>query len=636
MAKKKELFLEEAVLDDLAQEFDSLELPLSERAFRLMLALVFLVGAVVAGDVVFLGWWKQDFWSERALVNASQITTLRAERGVILDRFGEPLSQNLPSFRLNIKLSELLKDEKERGETFDTLESILGLSDGYIEDLVKNVNLERQNVLTIARQVSVEQVIRIKNLNLSGVQIENDFARRYPEGEIFSHLIGYVGPVDKNDLTNDPSLSLNEIIGKSGLEAYYDKELRGEDGEIINYRNAKGEIIGEKLLKNPAPGQQLYSTIDAEFQTYFYNRLKQGLDFVGSRAGVGIAINPQNGEVLAMVNLPSFDNNKIKSEDLVNPWKPLFNRAIAGTYPPGSTIKPLVATAALKENIITPEKEIYSAGYIEIPNPYDAEHPSRFLDWRPHGWVDLYSALARSSNVYFYIMGGGLPSDSQPRGILRGFENPKGLGIEKLKQYWQKFGLGERTSIDLPSENKGFLPDPSTKEKSTKEIWRIGDTYNVSIGQGDLLVTPLQLLNCIAIISNGGKIYKPFVAKKIVDAEGKVIKETQAQVVKDFSAELGGEIEEVQKGMIDAVSRSYGTAYSLADLGFPIAAKTGTAQIEANTKINALFVGYTPTDKPELAVLVLIENAREGSLNAVPVAKDVLRWYYWNRIANRE
>ena len=632
---KKELFLEEAVLDDLAQDLETLELPLSQRAFKLVTVSFVIIIAVVASRLLFLAAWEGDFYKERALINVGQVTTFRAQRGIIFDRFNQSLVKNLPAFRLNLKLVELFKDNEERIKAIKTLEEVLNLRPGYIEELLKEVDLERQNSLTIARQLSIDQVIKIKNLNLPAVQIEDDFKRQYFEGEIFSHLIGYIGPVDKNDLKKSPYLSFNDIVGKSGLEAYYDRELRGEDGEIMGYRNVKGEIIDNKLLKNPTPGEQLYSTIDAEFQSYFFKRLKQALGSLGSPVGVGIALNPKTGEILALVSLPSFNNNKIESEALNNPYKPFFNRAISGVYTPGSTIKPLVALAALRENIITPDKEIFSAGYLEIPNPYQPDNPSLFLDWKPHGWVNLYSAIARSSNVYFYSLGGGLASNYQPRGILRGFEseNINGLGIEKLKEYWQKFGLGKKTGVDLPSENEGFLPDAQSKEKNRGEIWRLGDTYNVSIGQGDLLVTPLQLLNYISAIANAGKIYQPFIVKKIVAEDGKIIKEINPFLIEDYSSDIEI-IKKVQQGMIDTVEKSYGTAYLLADLPVSVAAKTGTSQIESNTKINAFFVGYAPSQNPEIAILVLIENAREGSLNAVPVAKDVLEWYYINRMQN--
>jgi len=193
--------------------------------------------------------------------------------------------------------------------------------------------------------------------------------------------------------------------------------------------------------------------------------------------------------------------------------------------------------------------------------------------------------------------------------------------------------LGKKTGVDLPSENEGFLPDAQSKEKNRGEIWRLGDTYNVSIGQGDLLVTPLQLLNYISAIANAGKIYQPFIVKKIVAEDGKIIKEINPFLIEDYSSDIEI-IKKVQQGMIDTVEKSYGTAYLLADLPVSVAAKTGTSQIESNTKINAFFVGYAPSQNPEIAILVLIENAREGSLNAVPVAKDVLEWYYINRMQN--
>ncbi len=614
---KQDLFLEEAVLDDLAQGFNPLELPLSQKAFKLVGMAIFLVVTVVILRILFLGGWQNKFYSQQALVNASQITTVRAERGIIFDRFNKPLVKNLPSFRLSLKLAELFKNKDERTQTIENLQNILNLPPNYIENLIGEVNLEKQNSLTIIRQLSVEDVIKIKNLNLPAVQIEDDFKRQYTDGEVLAHIIGYTGSVDRNDIENNYSLSFNDVVGKSGLEAYYDKELRGGNGETINYRNAKGEFIDNKLLENSTPGDQLHSTIDSEFQSYFFQRLRQGLNYLGSQAGVGIALNPQNGEILALFSLPSFDNNQIAGEVLASPYKPFFNRAISGAYSPGSTIKPLVAFAALAEKVINPEKEIFSPGYLDIPNPYNPDQPSRFLDWRPNGWVNLYSAIARSCNVYFYEVGGG-------------FGDIKGLGINKLKEYWGKFGLGRKTGIDLPSENDGFLPDIQTKEKAGG-IWRIGDTYNVSIGQGDLLVTPLQLINYISAIANGGKIYQPFIVKKITTEDGKVVKDLEPKILDDYSSD-SDIIKEIQQGMIDTVKKSYGTAYLLADLPFPVAAKTGTAQIQGNTKINAFFVGYAPIENPQIAILVLVENAKEGSLNAVPVAKDVLEWYYYNRI----
>ncbi|MCX6702875.1 MAG: penicillin-binding transpeptidase domain-containing protein [Candidatus Wolfebacteria bacterium] len=621
---KSNIYLDEAVLDDLAQDLDYLELPISKRAFRLLGWFVILSVLVVLGDVIYLNGFRGNFYSQKSLINASHVTMIGAERGIIMDRFGKPLSQNAPAFELSVKLADVMKDGDLRNKIAVSLEEALILPAGYIQDLFNSVNLEKQDSLIVARDLTVDQVLKIKNLNLTGVQIESDYKRQYPDGEIFSHILGYTGLVNKEDLAADSSLAINEIVGRTGLEAYYNKELEGVDGETLNYRNVKGEAMGQKLLKESSPGADIHTTIDADFQRYFYNRLKSGLALIGAKSGAGLAMNPETGEIISLISLPSYNNNKIESKYLIDSDKPLFNRAVSGQYSPGSVIKPLVAYAALKEGIISPDKKIYSPGYIELPNPYDPEHPSRFLDWRPQGWVDIYSALARSSDVYFYEVGGG-------------FEDQKGLGINKLKDYWGRFGLDQPTGIDLPFENKGVLADPAAKEKGGRGIWRIGDTYNVSIGQGDLVVTPLEILNYISAIANGGKLMKPYVAEKIVTNDNQTIMEKNSVVLADYSGD-SDIVRKVQKGMEDGVTKSYGTSYSLADLPFSVAAKTGTAQIQNNAKENAFFVGYAPASggnpdvKPAIAILVLVENSREGSLNAVPIAKDILRWYYENRL----
>lgn len=628
---KKDLFLEEAVLDDLAEGLEVLESPLSQKAFKMVAIFFAVIMVVVLGRMFFIGVWQNNFYSQRASVNAGTIKIVRAQRGIIFDRNGKPLVENVPSFRVNLNLIEFFKDVSARNKTIDDLEKILNLPTGQIEGLLKDVNLERQNSLTIARQLSVDQIIEIKNLNLPAIEVEDDFKRAYSGAGAFSHILGYTGSVDRNDLSGDPSLSFNDVIGKNGIEAYYNNYLQGENEEIISYKNAKGEVIDNKILKGQVSGDRIYLNIDADLQNYFYSQLKQTLSNLGSPAGVGIAMNPQNGEVLALINLPSFDNNKITSNDLTSSLKPLFNRAISGVYSPGSTIKPLVAYAALKENIINPDRQIFSRGYIEVPNPYFPDKPSRFLDWKAHGWVNIYSALARSSNVYFYALGGGLP-DSE-RSLIDNSIKIEGLGIERLKEYWQKFGLGKKTGIDLPFENEGFLPSVQAKEDSTGQPWRVGDTYNISIGQGDLVITPIQLISYISAIANGGKVYQPMVMEKIVSENGGTVKESQPEVSYDYSSDINI-IGEVQKGMRDAVQKSYGTAYMLNDLPMAVSAKTGSAQIENNKKTNAFFAGYAPSENPQITILILVEDASEGSLNTVPVAKSIMNWYYENRIKN--
>lgn len=598
---KNELNVEDLVFNKDRREQDYLELPLSRQTFWLVGLAILAVGLVVFGRSFYLNVVLGPFYQDRALANLHREVEIPAPRGVIRDRFGNPLVENKNSFSAFLNVADLLKSGGDLPGSVRQISEVLGSDGEELARFVDRANLEKRNYIPLARNISRSQAIALSSLNLDSVDITADYVRDYPTGPVFSHIIGYVGESDTS----------RDIIGKSGVESYYDQFLRGADGRMLVYRDAKGKVLDEKVAEAPRSGADIVTTIDADLQTFFYNRLKTALAFLGRDSGVGIALDPQNGEVLAMVSMPSFDNNTV-SKYLNGRNQPLFNRAISGQYTPGSAIKPLVALAALHENIVEPDFQVLSTGSIEIPNPYDPEKPSRFLDWKAHGWVDLYSALARSSNVYFYEVGGG-------------FERFKGLGIEKLRSYWQTFLLGQKTGIDLSSENSGFLPAPDEKEERTGQIWRIGDTYNVSIGQGDLLLTPLQLINQIASIASGGKMYRPKVLRTGANPE----------LILDYSG-WQEELAAVRKGMEDAVSKPYGTANMLAYLPMKSAGKTGSSQVANNTRTNAFFVGYAPAEDPEIAILVLIENSKEGSLNAVPVAKDVLEWYYENRIRNEK
>lgn len=593
-------------------DLDVLELPLARRVFSLLLGTAVVFSLIVLGRVSFLSFFNYDFYTRRSAMNSEKPITMPAIRGRIYDRFGNLLVKNESSFRLVLNPGLAKRRGLDLKETIAAVSGILWQDPAEFFAILGKTDLEKSALVTLAYNLSDREVGEIQKLANPALEIQDDYRRDYLRGPAFAHVLGYTGLGELNDLS-----------GKTGLEKYYDPVLSGEDGLRLMYRNAKGEILEEKLLDAPKHGEDIKTAIDSGLQEYFYNRLAQALRSLGRQVAVGIALNPQNGEVLALVNLPSYDNNVFtkrdararRSELLQAPFQPLFDRAVSGIYTPGSTMKPLVALAALSEGLIKPSDRVYSSGVLEIPNPYFPDQPSRFLDWKAHGWVDLHSALARSSNVYFYAVGGGIPPDVQNPSDIK-----KGLGIEKLKEYWQKFGFGEKTGIDLDSENSGFLPDPAEKESRTKDIWRLGDTYNVTIGQGDLLITPIQLISQIAAIANGGKIYQPH-----------LLLGSESNVVRDFS-DLAPYIKEVQKGMEDAVSKWYGTAYKLADLPVSVAAKTGSAQVANNTRTNAFFVGYSPAENPKIAILVLIENAREGSLNAVPVGKDVLDWYYWNRL----
>lgn len=618
MKKDSELHFEESVLDDTQHhDFDYLELPTSRKAFLLVTGLVVIISSLVLGKIGFLNIFNRNFYEARASANISREINLPIYRALILDRFHEALAKNKSSFSAFLNVTELLIEKSDLEAVIDNAVNILKLDKSELLNLIREIDLEKTNWVTLARNITNEETIALKGLNNNAIRIVDDYQREYIDGSVFAHVIGYTGIGQGQS-----------IVGKSGLEAQYDEMVRGTDGRYIFYQDALGKVVGEKIISEPEPSESLQVTIDADLQRYFYQRLKSGLEILGRDSGAGLAINPKTGEILAMVSLPSFDSNifvdRSRSDErrqiLDDKNEPLFNRTIAGAYSPGSAIKPLVALGALKEGVINPEAQIYSRGSLEIPNAYDPEHPSVFLDWKPHGWVDVHSALARSSNVYFYLVGGGLPQDIERNELVRGNYHDRGLGISKLNEYWRYFGFGKKTGVDLPSEVSGFLPDAEEKQSRTGDIWRLGDTYNVSIGQGDFLVNPLQLLAFIASVGNGGKIYKPFLKKG-----------TPHEVLVDYSS-LSSELREVQQGLEDAVSKSYGSSHSLASLPFLVAGKTGTPQIANRAKINAFFAGYAPAHDPDIAILVLVENAREGSLNALPIAKDIFRWYYENRL----
>jgi penicillin-binding protein 2 len=608
----------EDILTDRAAEEDFLEIPLSDRVFKNFLILTSVIFLLLFAQLLNLAAFNYSFYSKRAIANMSDVKIQAAPRGIITDRFGNNLVKNDPSFNAFLVPKSLPKSPDAQLTSIGQAGEILNLDENAVLGQIKEKDWSITDRLLLKNNLTHDELVNLSAANILGVEIEPSFSRDQIIPFKFAHVIGYTGLVNKNDLKNNPDLAIDDEIGRSGLEAYYDEYLRGMNGETMVLSNAQGKAENERTLRQAAPGGKLQTFIDRDLQSYFYDRLSEALRGLGRDVGVGIAMDPRNGEILSLVGVPSFDSNNI-NKYLTSANQPLFNRAISGVYNPGSTIKPLVATAALTEGILDPHHQIYSPGYLDVPNPYDPEHPSRFLDWRPQGWVDLYSALARSSNVYFYSVGGG-------------FGDQKGLGITKLKEWWQKFGLDQKTKIDLVGEDTGFLPDPDWKEKTKGEPWRLGDTFNVSIGQGDFAITPIELLDYISAVANGGKFYEPRVMSGIDDAGGNSIKKSEPTLLRDLSSEIGAALNEVRRGMRDGVTQTYGTSYLLHDLPVPVAAKTGSAQVSNNTKTNAFFVGFAPYDNPQIAILILVENAREGSLNVVPVARDVFSWYYENRL----
>jgi penicillin-binding protein 2 len=516
-----------------------------------------------------------------------------------------------------------------RGKIFDRNFQILVDSeqtfDVYIDlNKVKNFNFQNHKKifyrgnLIIIRDFEREQALSLMTSKIEGIKILPSFKRKYFIHEEMGNIIGYIGfPSEK-----DNNYYSEEFIGKSGLELTYQEYLRGLLGEVV-YK--KGKKIKET---NFLPGKNLILTIDYKFQKKAYELIDNYLKENNYKKAVFIALDPRSGEVISLISYPSYDptwfleNSEKVKQVLKDKNEPLFNRAIGGLYAPGSTIKLIVAAAALEEKIINPQTKIYAAGQIKIPNPYIPGTYSIFKDNKIHGWTDIKKAIADSVNVYFYVVGGGYPYsdlETDPPNL-----KIKGLGINLLNKYWRLFNLGEKSGIDLLGEKEGFLPSPETKAKNLFDpYWRLGDTYNVSIGQGDILVTPLQIALWTSVFATN-KIYQPFLVKKIIDENGKIIFERNPKILRENIIKEEN-LKIIQEGMRMTVTQ--GTAKILNDLPVKVAGKSGTPEIFGKKKLNAIFTGFFPYENPEIVMTLLIEDVPLGSVATLPLYKELVKAY---------
>ena len=604
-------------------EGSKLELPINPGVFRIFVVLSMLLIIVLVGRSFYLQVIKEGQYAKLSDQNKTRVYPIFSQRGIIYDQFSTQLVYNVPSFDLEVIFNDLPKKEEERQLVIEKISGIIGLAPQEIEDEIYQYLKKNQAGFVLSDNLSQENVLRLEAeaADIPGFVIVKNIVRQYVDGFYFSHLLGYLGRLNSQDLQNNPDYFLTEKIGKQGLELFYEEELRGQPGKKEIEIDALGSEKKETISQQPAAGHGLILTVDKNLQIKLFDELSQRLAAVKAKRAAAVALNPQNGAVLAMVSLPSFDNNLfakgISPEDFNNlsdnPYHPLLNHAIAGEYSPGSTIKPMIGAAALEEGIILPQTKISDfAGELIVVNQYDPSIIYRFGDWKAHGVVDIYSAIAESCDVYFYTIGGG-------------YGNIKGLGIDGIKKYLDFFNFGKILGIDLPGEKKGLIPDAVWKEQYKKEVWYTGDTYHLSIGQGDLLATPLQLATAISAIANGGKLYAPYLVDKIVDSDKNIIKQTQSLVLKEnFISSKNLEV--IRKAMRQTITA--GSAVALNDLNVAVAGKTGTAQVAGQKNSNALFVSFAPYENPQIALVILVEDAGEGSQVAAPVAKEVLDWYF--------
>ena len=615
---------EEILLDKKAAA--KLEIPLTKTGAFIIFIIAIMILTIFLARTFWLQIWQGDYYDLRASQNSIRFYYSQAPRGIIYDRNNEALTSNVPNFNLIVIPADLPKKQENLEDWISKISKILNKKDNAeIADFVKNLNKNSIEPVLLDSDLNQTTLVELETQlpNLSGLFLSKETKRDYLDGLYFSHLIGYTGKVTADNLKADSYYSLLDFIGKDGLEAQYEKELRGAPGKIAVSVNSDNSALRTLIAKEAQPGDNLILNINADLQKLLTDTINAKMAQTNTSGAAAVVLDVKSGEILSLVSLPNFDNNIFNSsivssvyQKLINNKnRPFFNRAISGFYPAGSTIKPFIASAALAENTIDPNYKIDDTlGYITIPNEYNPEITYTYRDWKAHGFVDMRRALAVSANVYFYEIGGG-------------YKNIKGLGIERIEKYLKLFGFGAPLGIDLLGEADGLVPNPTWKKAVKNESWHTGDTYNVSIGQGDVIITPLQLATAMAAIANGGTLWQPKLVSKITDLNNNTIKEFKPEAIRTNLVD-NDKLEIVREGLRDAVTE--GSVYLLKDLPIKVAGKTGTAQVSSNlnNKTNAWFTGFGPYENPEIALAIIIEGAGEGSTAAVPVAKEVFQWYF--------
>ncbi len=593
--------------------------------------LLIFFGALFFGILVLFGRVtylvaQSDVYRLRSDRNRLRVLLTPAVRGVVYDRDGQQLVMNIPDLKLTVTPSDFPHEEIEREADIGRISEIVGIDPQEIAATLVGFGSRSYEPVTVAENISREQAVRLTILgsDVPGIAITAGSHRQYEETSVIqslSHILGYMGKVSRDELnaTGDrfaPSWS----IGKTGLEYSYEDLLRGRPGVREVEVDALGGEVHTVTREEPQAGGHLRLTIDTALQGASEQALARALRALGLRRGAVIVEDVRNGELLSVVSLPAYANNSFAQGIERDAFRlladdadqPLYPRAVSGTYPSGSTVKLVVAAAALDEGIVTPETTIRSTGGILYANRY------WFPDWKAggHGATDVIKAIAESVNTFFYLVGGG-------------FESFNGLGIERLVNHLAAFGIGKKLDIDLPYESGGLLPTPAWKKETKGEDWYIGDTYHLAIGQGDLLVTPLHVAAWTGAVANNGTLWRPHVVQATRGADA-ASEERIAPRALSLRVAAPEALEVVRRGMREAVVT--GSAREMGDVGMAVAGKTGTAQWNEKRKNHAWFTGFAPYRDPQIAVTVLIEEGGEGSSAALPVARDIFYWWAKNKL----
>ncbi|MFH1258421.1 MAG: penicillin-binding protein 2 [Elusimicrobiota bacterium] len=546
--------------------------------------------------------------------NRTQLYVEQANRGFIYDRKGEILADIQPSFL--VTFSNLKIDEDKLAAEIKELSRLLRVPSRELREKINALKGYPFEALPLVKNISRDTLLKLieEIPNLPGINIQVVPQRRYPKGETACHILGYIGEISKEELKKNVSLGdeyrPGDWIGKTGLEKIYDNLLRGEDGGSQVEVDAHGRQ--QRIIQRiePVPGDNLILTLD-------YSLQKLAEESLRGKSGAVVALDPRNGEVLALASAPAFNpnifiqkGNRVELERIFNDLDhPMMNRAIQGTYPPGSIFKPITALAGLEKGI-DPTRKIFCPGFFLL-----GQEDRKFRCWneKGHRRVGLIEAMAFSCDVYFYHLG-----------LI--------VGSDLLEDWAKSFGLGSITGIDLPAEKPGLVAGKAWKKKNHRVGWYHGDTVNMAIGQGFFLLTPLQAAMIAGCVANGGKVYRPYLLKKVLGQNDRVVKEFYPRLIRNIEVEMKN-LRLVQQGM--AVVVASGTGQNGAVAGINVAGKTGTAQ-NPHGEDHAWFIAYAPVEYPQIAVSVIVENGGHGGAVAAPIAAKIIEEYLRAQNAKRK
>ena len=629
--------------------------------FTIFRVIILLTFGVIAFQLFQIQINYGDQYRRLAENNRFRLLSAEAPRGVIYDRNGNILVRNAPGYAVAIVPADLPDDKQQIAAIYVRLSKLLqvpvttkdttktngvgGLQspagntgDKGIAELVDDARLNPFGYVIIKSKVerSVADSIEEMRVDLPGVYVLRDATRAYLPKETMAHVLGYTGgiPAEQLKAYEDRGYDLNDKIGVSGIERVFENDLRGGKGRKLVEVDANGREIRVLATELAAPGKNLVLTLDSYLQNAAIEALKAGLQKAKAKpkAGVVIAMNPKNGEVLAMVSWPSYDDNLfangISTEEYAklidkDSGLPLFNRALSGEYPLGSIFKIVPASAALQEGVVDINTGIVDSGIIWLPNKFYPNEPrfaQPFYGWARQGLglMNITSALAWSSDIYFYEVSGG-------------FQEFEGLGPQRLASYARSFGFGEPTGINVPGESSGLVPTDRWKRLAYAQSWVTGDTFNMGIGQGFLLGTPMQILNALSAIANGGTLYRPQIARALIDSDAHILKQFEPAVIRKLPISAAN-LAIVRDGLRAAVTSGTSTKVNFAAL--QVAGKTGTAEYPGprdragHLPTHAWFIAFAPYDDPQIALVVFVEGGGEGSATAVPIAGEILKAYF--------